>query len=93
MWDITGNQYNRDTCELNDKELKELLMAIPEKSESVKYDINNDGKFSIADLVSLHTWVIRSGELKNPSAADLDGDGEINSFDLVLLRQAFAKQL
>ncbi|MCM1271810.1 MAG: cellulase family glycosylhydrolase, partial [Ruminococcus flavefaciens] len=93
MWDITGNQYNRDTCELNDKELKELLMAIPEKSESVKYDINNDGKFSIADLVSLHTWLIRSGELKNPSAADLDGDGEINSFDLVLLRQAFAKQL
>lgn len=93
MWDITGNQYNRDTCELNDKVLKELLMAIPEKSESVKYDINNDGKFSIADLVSLHTWVIQSGELKNPSAADLDGDGEINSFDLVLLRQAFAKQL
>lgn len=93
MWDITGNQYNRDTCELNDKELKELLMAIPEKSGSVKYDINNDGKFSIADLVSLNNWIIRSGELKNPSAADLNNDGEINSFDLVLLRQEFVKQL
>lgn len=93
MWDITGNQYNRDTCELNDKELKELLMAIPEKSGSVKYDINNDGKFSIADLVSLNNWIIRSGELKNSSAADLNNDGEIDSFDLVLLRQEFVKQL
>ena len=93
MWDITGIQYNRDTCELNDKELKELLMAIPEKSESVKYDINNDGKFSIADLVNLNTWIIRSGELKNSSAADLNNDGEIDSFDLVLLRQEFVKQL
>ena len=93
MWDITGIQYNRDTCELNDKELKELLMAIPEKSESVKYDINNDGKFSIADLVNLNTWIIRSEELKNSSAADLNNDGEIDSFDLVLLRQEFVKQL
>ncbi len=93
MWDITSIQYNRDTCELNDKELKELLMAIPEKSESVKYDINNDGKFSIADLVNLNTWIIRSGELKNSSAADLNNDGEIDSFDLVLLRQEFVKQL
>ena len=93
MWDITGNQYNRNTCKLNDNELKELLMAIPEKKDPVKYDINNDGKFSIADLVSLQAWILNGNELKNPSAADLNNDNIVDSFDLTLLRKIFAQQL
>ena len=55
---------------------------------SVVGDCNNDGKFTIADIVMLQKWLLNDGTvLDNWKAADLYGDNVINVFDLVLMKQ------
>ena len=55
----------------------------------VRYDVNGDGEFNIADAVALQRWLLSDGtELVNGSAADADGDGRISVFDLILIKQA-----
>ena len=55
---------------------------------SVVGDCNNDGKFTIADIVMLQKWLLNDGaKLTNWKAADLYEDGILNTFDLVLMKQ------
>ena len=51
-------------------------------------DVNNDGNFNVADLVTLQKWLLseRSVKLNNWKAADLCTDGKIDVFDMILLR-------
>lgn len=51
-------------------------------------DCNNDGQFSVADVVILQKWLFNDEtELTNWQSADLDEDGTINVFDLCLMKQ------
>ncbi|MCD7812082.1 MAG: leucine-rich repeat protein [Ruminococcus sp.] len=52
-------------------------------------DCNNDGLFSISDVVLLQRWLLNvSGtSLNNWEAADLCEDGQINAFDLCVMKQ------
>ena len=52
-------------------------------------DCNNDGEFSIADVVELQKWILAvpDTKLKNWKAADLCEDGVINTFDLVMMKR------
>ncbi len=70
--------------------LKAISEWTPQTTEG---DVNADGKFNIADLVSLRQWILKVPdiELKNWKAADLYNDNTLDSFDLVLMRRALIK--
>ena len=56
--------------------------------KSIIGDCNNDGSFTVADIVMLQKWLLNDGTvLDNWKAADLYGDNVINVFDLVLMKQ------
>ena len=59
---------------------------VPEK---IKGDVNVDGKFDIADVVTLQKWLLAVSdiELANWEAADLCEDGKLNVFDLCVMKQ------
>ncbi|HPY85212.1 MAG TPA: carbohydrate-binding protein [Ruminococcus flavefaciens] len=53
-------------------------------------DCNADGKFNIADIVTLQKWLLAvpDVELKDWQAADLCKDGKIDAFDLCMMRRS-----
>lgn len=50
-------------------------------------DVDDNGKFNIADLVMLEKWIIRKDTLTNWQAGDFLSDGVIDVYDLVIMRQ------
>lgn len=56
-------------------------------------DANNDGEFTVADLVMLQKWFIGAGELTAWQLADFTGDGVIDSFELCLMRKNLVKKM
>ena len=60
-------------------------------NNDVEGDCNNDGKFTIADIVMLQKWLLNDGTvLDNWKAADLYEDDMLNVFDLALMKQMIA---
>lgn len=57
------------------------------ETEDVMGDVNGDGLFNVADLVSLDNYLLGNGGLKNWKAGDLTSDGRISAFDLVAMRE------
>ena len=56
---------------------------IAQSDNGVEGDINNDGKFNIADLVSFQQWLLSDGTtLTNWKLADMCNDNVLNVFDL-----------
>ncbi len=72
--------------------VKAISEWIPQTTEG---DVNSDGKFNIADLVSLQQWILNvsDNELKNWKAADLCTDSRLDAFDVVLMRHLLIKEL
>lgn len=58
------------------------------KPETVKGDVNSDGKLTISDLVMMQKWLLGNGNLIDWKAGDLYEDGKIDVFDMVMMRQA-----
>lgn len=50
-------------------------------------DCNNDGSFTVADVVMLQKWLLGAGNLTNWQNADLYEDGTIDVFDLVMMKR------
>lgn len=57
------------------------------EQKEVKGDVNGDGMFNVADLVVLQKWLLGAGDLADPNAADLCSDGNIDVFDVVVMRR------
>lgn len=57
------------------------------RDDKISRDVNNDGVFNVADVVSLQKWLIGESSLENWQSADLNKDDVIDVFDLVLLKQ------
>ena len=97
LWSTPGGHYNRDTCQLEDQELKLLFNEICDSSQKqpvqIAGDVNKDGQFNISDLVLVHKWFLAApdAELINWQAADINNDNQIDVFDLCLLRKMLAK--
>lgn len=58
-------------------------------------DVNNDGEFSIVDIMLIQKWLVAvpDAELVNLKGADLNNDGNINIFDLCLMKTELIKAL
>lgn len=50
-------------------------------------DVNDDGEFSIADLVALSNYLLGAASLSAFTNADMDHDGTIDVADLIILRK------
>ena len=61
----------------------------------IKGDVNNDGAFSISDVVLLQKWLlaIPDAQLINWKAADFCEDDQLNVLDLTLMKNALIQTL
>ncbi len=73
----SGAEKIQDICE--------IASVIP---ESVKGDINSDGKVNISDAVILQKYLLCTADLSESQykTADMDDSGYVNAFDLCILR-------
>lgn len=56
-------------------------------------DVNGDGLFTVADLVTLQKWLLGSGTLPKWKAADFNKDDVINIVDICLMKTALLKKI
>lgn len=56
-------------------------------------DLNNDGFFSISDLVILQRWLIGEGELDEWQNVDYDKDGIVDIFDFCIMKSELLKKI
>lgn len=61
-------------------------------STDIKGDVNADGEFTVADLVMMQKWLLGEGKLIDWKAGDLCRDEKIDVYDLISMRQEFAKK-
>lgn len=63
-------------------------------SHKIRGDVNADGSFNVADLVVLQNWILTRKEtfLADWQAGDLDESGDINIFDVYLMRKLLLEQ-
>ncbi len=58
--------------------------------ETVTGDVNDDGEFTIADIVAVQKYLVAATDtLSNSKAADMCSDGKINIFDFVAMKRIF----
>ena len=59
-----------------------------DSNDTIKGDVNTDGKFNVADIVLLKKWLLAVPdiELADPKSADLCEDGKLNVFDLCMMK-------
>lgn len=73
------------------KEYEEVLPSEPKVTEKTG-DVNNDGEFSIADIVLFQKWLLGvQGTEINTNAADICKDNRLNIFDLILMKRTLFK--
>lgn len=60
--------------------------------ETVKGDVNADGKFDISDIVMMQKWILGNGNLIDWKAGDLCEDDVIDVFDIILMRKALIQK-
>ena len=62
--------------------------------EALRGDVNRDGDFNVADLVLLEKWLLDVPDtvLADWETADLDKNGLLETFDLVMLRKLFLEK-
>lgn len=56
-------------------------------------DCNDDGKFTISDIVMFQKWLSGQGEITNWKNADFTWDNNLDIFDLVLMKQELLKTI
>lgn len=82
--EITFTYLKSDNTIIN---VSSLNMIKNIRDDKISGDVNNDGVFNVADVVSLQKWLIGESSLENWQSADLNKDDVIDVFDLVLLKQ------
>ena len=83
---FSWNHYYND---INNPEFTQLNSEFKNfNSQYISGDVNADGEFNIADVVTLQKWLIDESDtkLKNCKSADVSADGQIDVIDLVILK-------
>lgn len=85
---------NIQQWESNGNACQKWNITTEQKNISVKGDVNNDGQYTVADIVLLQKWVLAVPDTKldNWKMADLDENNSLDSFDICLMRQLLIKQ-
>ena len=91
LWSTPGGHYDREACQLVDRELQKKLYSIggKEYTPSItpqKGDLNDDGVINNTDIALLQQHLLNGNKLGN-GKADLNDDGSINVIDLTLLKR------
>lgn len=62
-------------------------------SDTLQGDVNFDGQFTVADIVTLQRWLLGASDanVRDWKAADLCADGRLDTFDLCLMRKALVE--
>ncbi|MBQ8923099.1 MAG: RICIN domain-containing protein [Oscillospiraceae bacterium] len=96
---LTATNNNNVTFDLYSKAVQSgdtvTLGANGQSANCVNYaviaalpkDITGDGITDLLDVRALRDYLLNAGTLKNPAAADLDGNGKISAIDLTLLKR------
>ena len=68
---------------------KNWLTELWEPYTHLKGDVHADDKFDIADVVMFQKWLLKSNDTKLPlwQAADIYDDGQLDIFDLTLMKK------
>lgn len=95
-WD-NGSQYklfNRTTGSVTQENLLNTMLAASKGEDYVidttlYGDVNNDGSFSVADVVMFQKWLIcaPNASLVNWKAADFCKDDKLDAFDLCIMKR------
>jgi endoglucanase len=95
LWDTPGGHYNRETYQLNDRQLKQEYDDIVGRKQdsTTDGDINMDGSVNISDIVMLKEYLLSVSSLTAEQAqyADICKDGVIDCFDFAALRKMLVK--
>jgi endoglucanase len=95
LWDTPGGHYNRETYQLNDRQLKQEYDDIVGRKQdsTTDGDINMDGSVNISDIVMLKEYLLSVSSLTEEQAqyADICKDGVIDCFDFAALRKMLVK--
>lgn len=68
--------------------IESQIVSVITENNTIIGDCNNDGQFSVADILMLQKWLLNDEtELTNWQSADLDENGMIDVFDLCLMKQ------
>ena len=61
--------------------------------KEIEGDVNADGKFDIADVITLQKWILAVSDVKidDWKAADLYEDNKINVLDLCIMKRELIK--
>ncbi len=80
QWERNGN-----TCQ----KWKIRTEKKPEPVQSVSGDVNNDGEYTVTDIVLFQKWLLAvdGTKLENWKSADLNNDNVLDPFDLVMMRK------
>ena len=83
QWEANGNSCQKWNL---------VEVTIPEPD--VACDVNDDGEFTVADVVLLQKWLLAvpDAHLANWKAADLCEDEKLDVFDLCLMKRALLEQ-
>lgn len=66
----------------------DILVKGTSNEDTVPGDVNADGVVNTSDLINLQKYLLGTGKLTSPSAADIDESGSINILDLLLLKKS-----
>ncbi|MBR4627305.1 MAG: hypothetical protein IKO47_06355 [Ruminococcus sp.] len=87
-----GMNGSMDYFRVNFKEVTEPEYYYTESeniSERIRGDVNADGEFNVADLVLFQKWLLSKpdSELADWKAGDLQENGKLDVFDLILMKR------
>lgn len=96
LWDINGSTvseiltiYGYSESAAESYAIESNISFIAMSSEIVDGDVNNDGFFTIADVILMQKWLVAKPDavLENWKAGDLYEDNTIDVFDLCLMKR------
>jgi hypothetical protein len=64
-----------------------LLAAVSAQELPLYGDVNADGSFTVADVIMLQKWLLRTGDITKAKAGDLCADNILDGFDLAVMKR------